>query len=112
VGGKNIFPQDLENLACSVTGIHPGRAVAFGLMNEALGTEEVIIVAEMEAGLEGLQVAQELEGKIRMAVIQGSEVTPRVVKVVPPPWILKTSSGKTARAANRDKYLSQFGEEG
>ena len=111
VGGKNIFPQDLENLAYSVPGIHPGRAVAFGLMNEELGTEEVVIVAELEPGLDGPQIAQELEGAVRMAVIQGSEVTPRVVKVVPAPWILKTSSGKTARAANRDKYLSQFGSE-
>jgi fatty-acyl-CoA synthase len=110
VGGKNIFPQDLENLAYTVEGIHPGRAVAFGLMNEALGTEEVVIVAEMEAGLDGAELTRELEGQIRMAVIQGSEITPRVVKVVTPPWILKTSSGKTARSANRDKYLSQFGE--
>jgi fatty-acyl-CoA synthase len=112
VGGKNIFPQDLENLAYTVEGIHPGRAVAFGLMNEQLGTEEVVIVAELEAGLDDPQVAQELEGKIRLAVTQGSEITPRVVKVVSPPWILKTSSGKTARAANREKYLSQFGEGG
>ena len=109
VGGKNIFPQDLENLAYTVAGIHPGRAVAFGVMNEALGTEEVVIVAEMEAGSESPELARELEGKVRMAVIQGSEITPRAVKVVPPPWILKTSSGKTARAANREKYLAQFG---
>ena len=109
VGGKNIFPQDLENLACTVEGIHPGRAVAFGLMNEELGTEEVVIVAEMEAGLDGPELMRELEGKVRLAVIQGSEIAPRVVKVLRPPWILKTSSGKTARAANRDKYLSQFG---
>ena len=109
VGGKNIFPQDLENLACSVEGVHPGRAVAFGVMNEALGTEEVVIVAEMEAGLGGADLVRELEEKIRLVVLQGSEISPRVVKVVPPPWILKTSSGKTARAANRDKYLSQFG---
>jgi hypothetical protein len=83
--------------------------VAFGVMNEELGTEEVVIVAEMEAGLGGAELVHALEGKIRMAVIQGSEIAPRVVKVVPPPWILKTSSGKTARAANREKYLSQFG---
>jgi fatty-acyl-CoA synthase len=109
VGGKNIFPQDLENLAYTVEGIHPGRAAAFGLMNEELGTEEVVIVAEVEAGLDDPQTIRELEHKVRLAVIQGSEVTPRVVKVVKPPWILKTSSGKTARAANRDKFLRQFG---
>ena len=112
VGGKNIFPQDLENLAYTVAGIHPGRAVAFGLMNESLGTEEVVIVAECEPGLTDPRLLAELEAQVRLAVIQGSEVAPRVVKVVSPPWILKTSSGKTARAANREKYLSQFGNAG
>ena len=112
VGGKNIFPQDLENLAYTVPGIHPGRAVAFGLMNESLGTEEVVIVAECEPGLTDPRLLAELEAQVRLAVIQGSEVAPRVVKVVSPPWILKTSSGKTARAANREKYLSQFGNAG
>lgn len=109
VGGKNIFPQDLENLAYTVKGIHPGRAVAFGLMNDSLGTEEVVIVAECESGLDDPRILEDLEAKIRLALIQGSEITPRQVKVVPPPWILKTSSGKTARGANRDKYLRLFG---
>ncbi len=31
VGGKNIYPQDIEALAMNVPGIHPGRAVAFGI---------------------------------------------------------------------------------
>ena len=34
VGGKNIYPQDLELLAYEVPGVHPGRASAFGLFNE------------------------------------------------------------------------------
>ena len=35
VGGKNIYPQDLEALAGEVEGVHPGRVVAFGVFNEA-----------------------------------------------------------------------------
>jgi hypothetical protein len=30
--------------------------------------------------------------------------------VVGPRWILKTSSGKTARAANREKFLQELSE--
>ena len=48
VGGKNVYPQDLEALASEVPGIHPGRVVAFGVFNEEMGTEEVVIVAEDE----------------------------------------------------------------
>jgi acyl-CoA synthetase (AMP-forming)/AMP-acid ligase II len=29
------------------------------------------------------------------------------VHIVPPGWLLKTSSGKVARSANREKYLSE-----
>ncbi len=48
VGGKNIYPQDLENLASDVPGVHPGRVVAFGIENEETGTEDVVIVAELD----------------------------------------------------------------
>jgi acyl-CoA synthetase (AMP-forming)/AMP-acid ligase II len=34
VGGKNIYPQDLESLASEVEGVHPGRVAAFGVFNE------------------------------------------------------------------------------
>jgi hypothetical protein len=32
----------------------------------------------------------------------------RHVKVVGPKWIVKTSSGKTARSANKEKFLQEF----
>ena len=44
VGGKNVYPQDLESLAYEVSGIHAGRAVAFGIEDAKAGTEEVVIV--------------------------------------------------------------------
>ncbi len=48
VGGKNVYPMDLEELAMEVKGVHPGRVVAFGIFNEEVGTEDVVIVAEVE----------------------------------------------------------------
>ena len=48
VGGKNVYPGDLERLAMEVKGVHPGRVVAFGIYNETTGTEEVVIVAEAD----------------------------------------------------------------
>jgi fatty-acyl-CoA synthase len=35
VGGRNVFPQDLEALASQVPGVHPGRVAAFGVLNES-----------------------------------------------------------------------------
>ena len=111
VGGKNVYPQDLESLASEVPGVHPGRAVAFGVFSEELGTEEVVMVAEMEAGeipqIEREETAQRLSEEIRRRVTQGSDVALRQVRIVPQGWLLKTSSGKIARGANREKFLSE-----
>jgi fatty-acyl-CoA synthase len=107
VGGKNIYPQDLENLAGEVPGIHPGRTVAFGLANEETGTEDVVIIAEAETELVDSQI-EELENRIRQIVTRGSDIALRYVKVVERGWLLKTSSGKIARSANRDKYRQTF----
>jgi hypothetical protein len=34
-------------------------------------------------------------------------VTVSFIELVGPQWLIKTSSGKIARAANRDKWLAQ-----
>src|SRR6266511_1183535 len=49
VGGKNVYPQDLEALTYEVPGVHAGRSVAFGLFDETQGTEEVVIIAEVDS---------------------------------------------------------------
>jgi fatty-acyl-CoA synthase len=109
VGGKNVYPQDLENLASEVAGIHPGRVVAFGVDNEEMGTEDVVIVAEQDAGAgDSAELTPErLAEEIRKRVTRGSDIALRQVKVVARGWLLKTSSGKIARSANREKYLSE-----
>jgi acyl-CoA synthetase (AMP-forming)/AMP-acid ligase II len=107
VGGKNVYPQDLETLANEVPGVHPGRVVAFGLFDEAIGTEEVVLIAEMEAADLAEAERLALENELRQRVTQGSAIALRQVKVVERGWLLKTSSGKIARSANRQKYLAE-----
>jgi fatty-acyl-CoA synthase len=111
VGGKNVYPQDLEALASEVPGIHPGRVVAFGVYSEEMGTEEVVIVAEMDppegAPADATGTAERLAEEIRRRVTRGSDIALRQVKVVERGWLLKTSSGKIARTANREKFLAE-----
>jgi fatty-acyl-CoA synthase len=106
VGGRNIYPQDLEAISYEVAGVHPGRSVAFGVFNEEAGTEDVYMVVEVETEDE-LERAQTAD-RVREQVTRNSNVALRHVKVVGPGWILKTSSGKTARAANRQKLLREL----
>jgi fatty-acyl-CoA synthase len=107
VGGKNIYPQDLEALSYEVPGVHAGRSVAFGVFNDEMGTEDVCMVSE--ADTEDPDEQDRIAELVREHVTRGSAVALRHVHVVGPKWILKTSSGKTARAANRDKYLREIG---
>jgi fatty-acyl-CoA synthase len=105
VGGKNVYPQDIEELAGDVAGVHAGRVAAFGVFNDDLGTEEIVVVAESDSP-DG-DAPRRIADGIRASVARGSDVVVRYVRIVPPRWLIKTSSGKLARQANRQKYLEE-----
>ncbi len=106
VGGKNVYPQDLETLAYEVSGIHAGRAVAFGIEDAKAGTEDVVIVAEVDT--EDIDERQKIADALRIHITKNSAVALRYAHIVSAKWILKTSSGKTARSANREKFLGEI----
>ena len=108
VGGKNIYPQDLEALTSEVPGVHPGRTVAFGMYDEEAGTEEVVIIAEVDS--EEPSEQEVIADAIRKHVTKSSAIALRPVRVVGEKWIVKTSSGKTARSANKEKFLRELEE--
>ncbi|HML22789.1 MAG TPA: fatty acyl-AMP ligase [Aggregatilinea sp.] len=108
--GKNIYPQDIENALNDISGIHPGRVVAFGVPNDQLGTEDIAVVCEVET--EDIEQQAQIGREIRARIVQTADVMARYVHLVGPKWLLKTSSGKVARAANRQKFLDEIASEG
>ena len=107
VGGKNIHPEDLEEIANEVPGVYEGRVVAFGLFSERLGTEQVVIVVETRRPVpeeEALAIAAE----IRRRVAHQTDVVVHDVRVLGRRWVQKSSSGKVARGANRAQYIQEF----
>lgn len=104
-GGKNVHPHDLEAIVNSVAGVHLGRAVVFGVPDEREGTELVAVVAEVDT--EDAERRRGIGSAIRTALATQSGVVASYVQLVGPKWLLKTSSGKLARAANRDKWLAE-----
>ncbi len=115
MGGKNIYPQDIETLASEVDGIHPGRIVAIGIFNEDIGTEDIVLIAEIDDDTDSFSTEEtelirheRIAREIRQRVTQGSEVALRQVYLVKRNWLIKTSSGKIARSANRAKYLDEI----
>lgn len=101
--GKNFYAHDIEALVGEVSGVKPGRAVAFGLPNEVSGSEDVIVV--LESTLPEGPERQALPRRVKSAVLGGINLTVSKVFVAPPRWLAKTTSGKISRRENRDRYL-------
>jgi len=108
VGGKNIYPQDLEAIANYTPGITPGRSVAFGVFDKKLGSENIVMVCELEEKGNSEATNKAIEMDLRRRVVQRSEIALADVRLVEGRWLIKTSSGKISRSANRDKYLKDF----
>jgi acyl-CoA synthetase (AMP-forming)/AMP-acid ligase II len=105
IGGRNFYPQDIEDLASEVPGIHPGRVVAVGVFDEALGTEEVAVIAEADSS--DPDIRRQIKEQIRQTINRSMDISLRYIMIVNRGWVIKTSSGKVARQANRDKYLDE-----
>ena len=73
--------------------------------NDAKGTEDLIVIAETEEGVDD-------EGALRLQVLEALrfrlECVVDELHLVPHMWLLKSSSGKIARNANREKYLAKI----
>ncbi len=109
IGGENIYPQDLEDIVCSHPAIHDGRAIALGLFNPELGTEDIVVVAEVEQE-ENLQQAESIEREIRTQVVSNMGVAVRSIFLKPPKWIVKSTAGKAARSTTKEKLLREHPE--
>ena len=106
VGGENIYPHDIEEIVASHRAVHDGRVIAMGVYNPDLGTEEIIIVAEVESE-DLLANTVEIEREIRGQVTAGLGVTVGTVFLKPPKWIVKSTAGKPARCATFEKLQKE-----
>jgi len=106
VGGENLYPQDIEEIADSHPAIHDGRVIALGLYNPDLGTEEILVVAEVESE-ELLANAEQIEREIRAQVAAGLGVTAGTILLKPPKWIVKSTAGKAPRSTTLEKLKKE-----
>jgi acyl-CoA synthetase (AMP-forming)/AMP-acid ligase II len=106
VGGHNVMPDDLETIAGRVDGVAAGRVVAFGVFDSRLGTDRAVIVCELAKDLDA-ETRRAVEAQIRKRIVGELDVAVSEIRFVERGWIIKTSSGKLARSANREKYLGE-----
>ena len=104
MGGEKHAPHDIETIINAIPGVREGCTIAFGVLNEARGTEE--LAAVIETRVEGAEAQAALGEAVRRAVTERTGLALRHVVLVPPGGIEKTSSGKLARQATRRRYAS------
>ena len=97
--GQNYYPEDFEWAAGRVTGVRPGRCVAFSLP----GSEGIALLVEAadEGGDPGA-----LARRVERAVSGAIGVRPKDVVVARRGTLEKTTSGKLRRAAMREAYAA------
>jgi 1-acyl-sn-glycerol-3-phosphate acyltransferase len=101
--GRNLYPQEIEDLVGGVPGVRRGCVAAFGVPDPQLGTERLVVVAETRAR------DDEARARMRAAVVErvvdAIGLPPDAVEIAAPGAVLKTSSGKIRRSATREAYL-------
>lgn len=103
--GRNLYPEEIEEVTAQVSGVRKGCVVAFGVQDQKSGTEQLIIVAEAKeiSASEQKKIVAEVNEKI--AVVLG--IVPDEVLIVPGKTLTKTSSGKLQRAATKQAYIDK-----
>lgn len=102
-GGRNLYPQELEQIAGDVEGVRRGCVAAFGVSGRRLAGERLVLVAETRRTEP--QEKEKLAAAIRERMDAQLGVPLDEVVPVSPQSVPKTSSGKIRRDACRRLYL-------
>lgn len=100
--GRNIYPAEIEELVGNIAGVRQGCAVAFGVVDNVRGTEQLIVVAETRENKR--ESRNDIITAINNAMAERLDVVPDRVVLVAPHVVPKTSSGKLQRAACKRMY--------
>ena len=101
VGGRNVFPEDIERAVGGLDGVRAGNVIAFG-MEGYKGKESVVVVAEVRT-----DDLEEVRETIHHRTLEVCGLPPRDVMLVEAGTLPKTSSGKLQRAKCKEFYLEE-----
>ncbi len=105
IRGVNHYPQDIE---ATVADAHPALRRDFGAvftLLDAQGTEQVILVQEVERTQRHGLAEDEVVAAARAAVANNHDLSLHKVVLIRPGTIPKTTSGKIQRALTRQRWL-------
>ena len=99
VGGRNVYPEDIERALADVSGVRAGNVIAFGVDGSA-GKEGLVVVAESRSD-DPVEVRRSVAERVRTAV----GLPAKDIVLVEPGSLPKTSSGKLQRSLCKLRYL-------
>jgi 1-acyl-sn-glycerol-3-phosphate acyltransferase len=102
--GRNIYPQELEELIGGVQGVRKGCVAAFASQDRRAGTERLVVIAETR--LRDAPALDDLRRRISEASAMLLDLPPDEIVLARPGSVPKTSSGKLRRSAARQLYES------
>jgi fatty-acyl-CoA synthase len=103
IHGKKIDPSTFESIFASTPGLREGCFAAFGVPDEQLGTERLIMVAEVRSPV--TESLKNLAATISRKCFLQLGITPGDIMLVPSGTLAKTSSGKRRHRHFRKLYL-------
>ncbi|MBO0714736.1 MAG: fatty-acid--CoA ligase, partial [Acidimicrobiales bacterium] len=98
VGGRNVFPDDIERAAAATGSVRAGNVVAFAGEPER-GRTPVVVLAETRS-----EDHEATRREVVRQVLDAVGLRARVV-LLPPGALPKTSSGKLQRSLSRRRFL-------
>ena len=101
VGGRNVFPEDVERALADVVGVRAGNVIAFGI-GAHQGKEGLVVVAESK-GDDHAEVRRSVAQRVRDAI----GLPAKEIVLVEPGSLPKTSSGKLQRSLCKIRYLGK-----
>jgi fatty-acyl-CoA synthase len=103
IHGKKIDPSTFESIFASTPGLREGCFAAFGVPDEQLGTERLIMVGEVRSPV--TESLKNLAATISRKCFLQLGITPGDIVLVPSGTLAKTSSGKRRHRYFRKLYL-------
>jgi fatty-acyl-CoA synthase len=106
MGGRNLYPTDIERAATSVEGVRAGNAVAVRLDAGSRRERFAVVVESKLAG--DAEAEKNLMKQVSARVRDAVDMRPYAVVVLPAGSLPKTPSGKVKRAATAQQFSDKI----
>ncbi|OXM65263.1 fatty acyl-AMP ligase [Amycolatopsis vastitatis] len=106
MGGRNLYPTDIERAATSVEGVRAGNAVAVRLDAGSRRERFAVVVESKLAG--DAEAEKNLMKQVSARVRDAVDMRPYAVVVLPAGSLPKTPSGKVKRAATAQQFADRI----